>query len=122
MNAEQVLAVKIKLLKAIEADKVYLDAELNLSTLAKLIGVSEGILSTVINEEFHQNFRNFINEKRVEEVKLKLISQDYKHISILGIALESGFNSEASFYRVFKSITGQSPKDFLPKNNSQKPF
>lgn len=122
LSAEQVSEVKTQLQRAIEADKVYLDAELNLGALAKQVGVSEVLLSSVINEEFHQNFRNFINEKRVEEVKRKLISQNYKHMSILGIALESGFNSEASFYRVFKSITGQSPKDFLPKNNSQKPF
>jgi AraC-like DNA-binding protein len=122
LDAQQVSLVKEKLLKTINEDKVYLDAELNLSALAKQIEVGEGMLSTVINEEFQQNFRNFINEKRVEEVKRKLLRQEYKHLSILGIALESGFNSEASFYRVFKSITGQSPKDFLQKNNSQNSF
>jgi AraC-like DNA-binding protein len=122
LSIVQVSSVKEQLLKAINQDKVYLDEELNLSALARQIGVTETVLSVVINEEFHQNFRNFINEKRVEEVKLKLLSQDYKHFSILGIALESGFNSEASFYRVFKTITGQSPRDFLQKNNSQKPF
>jgi AraC-like DNA-binding protein len=122
LNTDQVSAVKEKLLKSINEDKMYLDAELNLSTLAKRVGVSEGALSAVINEEFRQNFRNFINEKRVEEVKQKLLSQEYAHLSILGIALESGFNSEASFYRVFKAITGLSPKDFLQKNNSQNPF
>lgn len=122
LDTEQVSIVKEKLMKAIHQDKVYLDAELNLNGLARQIGVGEGVLSAVINEEFHQNFRNFINEKRVEEVKRKLLSQEYTHFSILGIALESGFNSEASFYRVFKVITGQSPKDFLQKNNSQNPF
>ncbi|WP_147322760.1 AraC family transcriptional regulator [Emticicia sp. C21] len=122
LNTEQISTVKEKLLKAINEDKVFLDAELNLNALARQIGVGEGVLSAIINEEFYQNFRNFINEKRVEEVKRKLLSQEYKHLSILGIALESGFNSEASFYRVFKGITGQSPKDFLQKNNSQNPF
>lgn len=122
LSTKQILTVKEQLFKAINQEKVYLDAELNLSALARQIGVSEGVLSAVINEEFQQNFRNFINEKRVEEVKHLLLTQDYKHLSILGIALESGFNSEASFYRVFKTITGQSPKDFLHKNNSQKPF
>jgi AraC-like DNA-binding protein len=122
LNAKQIPIIKTQLLRAIETDKAYLDPELKLSTLAKQLGVNEGLLSTVINEELHQNFRNFINTRRVEEVKRKLISQEYKHLSILGIALESGFNSEASFYRVFKAITGQSPKDFLNKNNSQKTF
>lgn len=121
LNPAQVSAVKAQLLKAIE-DKVYLDPELSLSTLARQIGTNEAVLSAVINEEFHQNFRNFINTQRVEEVKQRLLGGEYTHLSILGIAFESGFNSEASFYRVFKAITGQSPKDFLPKNNSQKPF
>lgn len=122
LDIAQISTVKEKLLKSISDDKVYLDPELNLGSLAKQICVNEVVLSAVINEEFHQNFRNFINEKRVEEVKRKLLSQEYTHLSILGIALESGFNSEASFYRVFKSITKQSPKDFLQKNNSQNPF
>jgi len=115
IDKTQVQTIKERLLTAIETDKVYLDPELNLSTLANKIGVSDAMLSAVINEEFQQNFRNFINEKRVEEVKRKLGSPAAKHLSILGIALESGFNSEASFYRVFKSVTGQSPKDFLLK-------
>lgn len=115
IDKTQVLVIKERLLKAIDTDKVYLDPELSLSTLANKIGVSDAMLSAVINEEFRQNFRNFINEKRVEEVKLKLGSPSAKHLSILGVALESGFNSEASFYRVFKSVTGQSPKDFLLK-------
>jgi len=114
--------VKTQLQKAIYQDKVYLDADLNLSMLAKQIGVNDSVLSAVINEAFKQNFRNFINERRVEEVKQKLTDPAYKHLSILGIALESGFNSEASFYRVFKTITGTSPKDFLHKNNSQNAF
>lgn len=122
LDKQQLTKVKAQLQKAIYEDKAYLDADLNLSMLAKQIGVSDGILSIVINEEFKQNFRNFINERRVEEVKQKLTDPAYKHLSILGIALESGFNSEASFYRVFKTITGSSPKDFLNKNTSQNPF
>lgn len=122
LDEQQLTTVKAHLHKAIYQDKAYLDADLNLSMLAKKIGVSDGVLSAVINDAFKQNFRNFINERRVEEVKQKLSDPAYKHLSILGIALESGFNSEASFYRVFKTITGTSPKDFLHKNNSQNPF
>lgn len=122
LDEQQLTKVKTQLQKAIYQDKVYLDADLNLSMLAKQIGVNDSVLSAVINEAFKQNFRNFINERRVEEVKQKLTDPAYKHLSILGIALESGFNSEASFYRVFKTITGTSPKDFLHKNNSQNAF
>lgn len=122
LDKQQIIAIKDKLLRAMNQEKVFLDAELNLQTLAKKIGVSETALSVVINNEFQKNFRNFINEQRIEEVKRKLNNTNYKHLSILGIALESGFNSEASFYRVFKTVTGQSPKDFMQKNNSQNTF
>ncbi len=44
-------------------------------------------------------------------MKLKLIDIDFSHLSILGIALECGFNSEASFYRISKKTL-----DYLLKN------
>jgi AraC-like DNA-binding protein len=113
LDEQQIESVKTKLEQAIYQDKIYLDADLSLASLSQKIGVSEPLISVVINTVYHKNFRNFINEHRVEEVKRMLGDSQNKHLSILGIALESGFNSEASFYRIFKSVTGKSPKEFV---------
>jgi len=34
------------------------------------------------------------------------------NLTIAGIAFECGFNSQATFQRTFKELTGQSPSEF----------
>jgi AraC-like DNA-binding protein len=40
-----------------------------------------------------------------------------KHITIAGLALESGFNSVATFQRVFKLTEHMTPKEFISRNS-----
>jgi len=128
LKDDQIQGVKSRIETALEQESVFLDPDLSLNSLAVHLQVSPGIVSAVINSEFEKSFRSLINERRVEEVKRRLTDPAYKHLSILGIALETGFNSEASFYRVFKSVTGLSPRQYTAQNtpnivieNSQKP-
>lgn len=101
---------------AIEEDKIHLNPKLNLQELAKLTGVSETNLSNSINTYYGENFRAVINKKRIEEVKKRLLSCNLSNLSFLGLAKECGFNSEASFYRIFKTTVGVTPKQFLEKH------
>lgn len=104
--------LKTKLQKLMETEKPYLDSQLTLSNLAKQIGLNTTVLSYVINNGFDKNFNDFINEFRVDEVKSKLKSGTAENLNLLGIALDSGFNSKATFNRAFKKFTGVSPKEF----------
>lgn len=108
-----------KLKIAIDEDKVHLNPKLSLQELAKLISVSDAYLSNSINTYYGENFRAFINKKRVEEVKKRLLNDKLNNLSFLGLAKECGFNSEASFYRIFKAIVGITPKQFLEKHLNQ---
>lgn len=110
---EELEAAKRTILAALREDRVFLDNELTLQKLAQQLQLSVALTSTVINKDLNQSFRTLINTYRVDEVKTKLKDPRYSHLSILGIALESGFNSEASFYRIFKTATGHSPKRYL---------
>ena len=103
--------------KALEVDRIFLNPTINLQQVSNLLGVNQRNLSHVINNSFHKTFRDLINDYRISEVKLKLIDKEFEHMSILGIALECGFNSEASFYRIFKKNTGLSPKEFIQRKN-----
>jgi AraC-like DNA-binding protein len=98
---------------AMEIDKLYLDAELSVSKLASHLDINPKILSSVLNQYPRKGFAEFVNEYRVAEVKIQLLDPTKKHLTIAGIALDSGFNSQATFGRAFKSITGMSPKRFL---------
>jgi AraC-like DNA-binding protein len=101
------------ILHMLERDKIYLDPELNIQSLAQKLNLSPAFISLVINTVFKKNFRNLINEYRVAEVKRRLDDAQASHLSLLGIAYECGFNSEASFYRIFKNSVGLSPKEYL---------
>jgi len=108
-NAEIVAAIK----HALEVEKVFLNPTLSIQELSRKLSIPQQEVSQVINTSFHKKFRDLINTYRVEEVKIKLQSEDVRQMSILGVALESGFNSEATFYRIFKKSTGLSPKEYI---------
>ena len=65
-----------------------------------------------INIEKNRNFHNFINDYRIEEAKKILEDKNFSDTTILDIAYKSGFQSKSVFNRVFKQITGKSPKDY----------
>ena len=52
-------------------------------------------------------------EVKIEEFKKKVCSGDFKNLTILGIALECGFNSKSSFNRIFKESAGITPGEYL---------
>ena len=116
MAKELVDDVINKLEKSFHENKVHLNPKLTLKDLAKLLGVSETNLSYSINIFYKENFRSVINKKRIEEVKERLLNDESVNLSFLGLAKECGFNSEASFYRIFKKVVGITPKQFLEKN------
>ena len=90
----------------------YLDNELNLPQLADLVGVSSNHLSQAINEHAGLNFFDFVNQYRINDARQALIERDPKQYTILGLALDCGFNSKSAFYSSFKKQTGQTPTEF----------
>jgi AraC-like DNA-binding protein len=106
------------LIHQLETEKIYLDPELRLKDLAETINTTEKKLSYFINSEMGYNFFALINKYRVEEVKQKISSGEFEHLSILGIAYDSGFQSKSSFNRVFKQSTGKAPSEFRKRPSS----
>lgn len=119
LDDEQAELVYKQLVDCMKKDKPYLDPEINIYQLAQLINVKKHHLSQVINEKAGINFFDFINEFRVEEIKRNMIDGDKKNLTLLGIALESGFNSKATFNTAFKKFTGQTPSDFQKSLKNQ---
>lgn len=107
-------ATKIdKLTRLMETEKPYLDYGLSLAKLSYLMQWKPEILSEVLNSSLHQNFFDYINKYRIEEFKIKCLDMEQKHLSILGLAYECGFNSKAAFYRAFNKFEGVSPTTYI---------
>lgn len=111
-KGEDLEPLKKEVLNYMMSEKAYLNADLTLNDLAKELSIPTNALSRVINSGFGKNFNDFINEFRIEEVKKSLKDDSLKHLSLLGIAFDCGFNSKATFNRVFKKVTGHSPSQY----------
>lgn len=103
----------LRLKEIMKLKSPYLEPTLTIYDLAKMAEMPPHQMSKVINKEFHCNFFEFINKYRIEEFKRKVFMPEYKNVTILGIALDCGFNSKSAFNRIFKDITGLTPGDFI---------
>ena len=100
---------RAKLLQLMAEAQPWLEPELTLAELAHRLRTNTSLLSHVINTGCGQNFNDFVNRYRVAEAERKLQDPRLAHYSLVGIALESGFNSKSTFNRVFKKLTGRTP-------------
>ncbi|MDO3640567.1 FtsX-like permease family protein [Mucilaginibacter sp. L3T2-6] len=107
--------------ETIEKKRLYEDAELTLNSLAEKLDIHHHELSRIVNAAFGKNFNDFINEYRIREVGSKIKDPAYDHITLLGIAFESGFNSKSTFNRVFKEMTGKSPAEYKKGLKKERP-
>ncbi|WP_259065694.1 ABC transporter permease [Mucilaginibacter sp. X4EP1] len=107
-----------RLKEVVAANRLYEDAELTLTSLAVKLNIHPHDLSRIINVGMEKNFSDFINEFRVRETARKMQDAAYDRLTLLGIAYESGFNSQRTFNRVFKEMTGKTPVEY--KNSLKK--
>ncbi len=116
---EETLFLEKRIKSVLEKDKLYLDESLTLKQLSEVLQMSEKKLSSFLNQHLDTKFKDYINFYRVEEVKRKLKSKGYDSYTLLGIAEDSGFNSKASFYRIFKKHTGLSPSEYKKRHQKE---
>lgn len=102
-----------KLIKYMLEEKPYLNPELTLPELATNLEFSRNQLSGIINQVHKKNFYEFVNEYRVDEVKRLMNDPANKHLKMISLAYDAGFNSKASFYRIFKQLTKMTPSEYF---------
>lgn len=112
IREEMVEALSSRLMHLIKHEKVYVQNELSLQELADLLDTSTHNLSQLLNDKMNQNFYEFINFHRVEEVKRRLAADEFKNLKILAIAFDSGFNSKTTFNATFRKYAGLSPTQY----------
>ena len=106
---------KKKIEKIINEKQLYNNPKLTLVDVANQLETNPKTISTTINSGFHKNFNDFINYYRIEAVKEKIKHGEHTKSTLLGIALDCGFNSKATFNRAFKKSTSLSPKEYINK-------
>ncbi|MFD2561482.1 helix-turn-helix domain-containing protein [Aquimarina rubra] len=104
-----------RLNELMDAQKPYLNPELNLNMLAELLNMKPKLVSLKINQNYSQNFYDLVNSYRVNEFKQLAKSYNFQKFSVLGLAFESGFNSKSTFNNTFKKITQLTPTQYIKK-------
>jgi len=111
-NAETVLVLEA-LQNSMQVDKAFLDTSLSLKALADLLQIHPNKLSWLINGQLGINFNEYINQFRLQYFKAIALKPENSHITLLGLAFESGFNSKTVFNSYFKKIEGTTPGSWL---------
>ncbi len=110
-------------LSAYEATGFYLDPTVTLAKVAMHLGTGTRSLSEIINQHKEMNFSAYINSLRVEYI-IRLLYEDpkYRNYKIAYLATLCGFTSHSTFTKIFKSIKGISPSEYIDiiKANSEK--
>jgi AraC-like DNA-binding protein len=112
--SEEEKAIATQIEELIDVQKVYHEVTYGRADMARELKVSETIISRVINVHFGKNLPQLLNERRVEDAK-RLLAQTDEPMKV--IAEEVGFNSLASFNRVFREFTTMSPSEFRDKGS-----
>lgn len=97
-----------------EQQQLYLNPDLKITDLAIALGTNRSAISNCINSQRNCSFPQFVNTYRVAHAKDLLCTQS--DIKMAEVWVKAGFSSEASFYRIFKAITGSTPTDWRHDN------
>lgn len=109
LGSQEISSIIEKLQRLMTEEKMFLHETLSLKTLSNRIHVEPNLISFVLNSKLNKPFYDFVNEYRIEEVKEKMKDPKYAHFKLVELAYESGFNSKATFNRVFKKLEGLTP-------------
>lgn len=103
---------KSQLVALMSENEPHLDPNLSLRSLAQMIPLHPNYLSQLLNECFDKNFAEYINTYRVEAFKERVADPRHRHLTLLAIAFDSGFNSKTAFNSFFKKMMGKTPKKY----------
>lgn len=120
LSVEDINKMGEKLEAFIEQEHAYLDPAFTLDQLSKAVQINKVQLSQVINQYMGKGFADWLNEYRVEVFIEKAESGNYPHLTLFGMAMESGFKTKATFNKAFKKAKGVTPSQYIGNNSVKK--
>lgn len=102
---------------AVEYVADHFRSEINLEKMAYQLCVSKYVLSRMFTRTFHRNFNKYVNDIRLDYAASVL---ENSRESITNICLDSGFESQRTFNRVFKERYQMTPREYRHKTNQFK--
>ena len=85
----------------------------SLATVSQVADLSQRHFTSLCRKICGTSFNDYLSTLRINEAKRLLLETD---MSILVVAFTVGFEELSTFYRVFKRISGTTPKQFRHVN------
>ena len=99
-----------RICQLMEQQQLFLRSDLKVSDLATELGTTARRISDCINALRGCSFSQFVNAYRIDFAKHLLRENPEKKLS--QVCTESGFASESTFFRTFKSVVGMTPTEW----------
>lgn len=112
-QTEEYQELKRQLTAILNEKELFKMEDINLNILSRHLDVSSKKVSFLLNQCMHTSFYDLMNMYRLAEFKIKVEKGETKEKTILALAFESGFNSKASFNRIFKHKEGVTPNEYV---------
>lgn len=111
-ESSEFLELKSRLEILFKEQELFKRQDLSLRGTADILDISDKKLSYLFNICLSSNFYEYVNSYRVDYFRKKMEEGAFEKLTLLAIAFDSGFNSKATFNRVFKQNVGITPKEF----------
>ncbi|MFK7864914.1 MAG: helix-turn-helix domain-containing protein [Pseudohongiellaceae bacterium] len=103
--------------KSFSEGKLYREAGLTISMLAKKLSLPEYRLRAFIHKQLgFRNFNAMLHKYRIEDAKAELAAKDNANVPVLTIALTVGYQSITPFNNAFRQITGVTPSEYRKRH------
>lgn len=90
---------------------------ITLGQAAEALNISQGYLSTAFKKQSGESFTNYVSAIKVEKAKELIASHQYMMYEVSDLL---GFDTPFYFSKVFKKVTGMSPKEYEAQCLKQK--
>jgi AraC-like DNA-binding protein/ligand-binding sensor protein len=94
---------------AVEYIARHFSEEISLASVADTLHVNTSYLSTLFRQVTGTTFKEYLNRIRIEEAARLLSNTDYP---VMEIAIACGYKDQSYFTKVFKKLTGLTPRQY----------
>lgn len=112
ISEDEGLSIERRMIQLFKDEKLYLNPQVRVADVASRLGVPAYKVSAALGLR-GTNFFEFVNGFRVEHARCLL--RENGHLNLMGIGMDSGFNSKSVFNEAFKRATGLTPSDYKRK-------
>ncbi len=113
LSKSEVAKIRQDVARFLHSEKPFLLQVYSVNDFARDISIPSKKLSAYLNNCEQLNYRDFINQCRIDYCIEKLNNKDWQNLTLEAISKECGFNNRNTFTNAFKKKVGKTPSDYL---------